>query len=279
MLTTDQKQRYAEEGFLVLPDFKSARQLAPVLQRTQEIVEAFDANSTRSIFTTQEQTRSIDRYFLDSANRIRCFFEEEAFDANGALRQDKALSINKIGHALHDLDPVFEAFSRTPELHALALDLGLQVPQIWQSMVIFKQPGIGGEVGWHQDATYFHTTPETVTTFWFALEDATLDNGCLWVQKGGHRSPLRELFVRDGDQISMQKLDTQAWPTLQDGSAIEVAAGTLVVFHGRLPHYSAANRSDRSRLAYTLHVTDGRARYSPGNWIQRGPEFPVRGFV
>jgi phytanoyl-CoA hydroxylase len=48
-----------------------------------------------------------------------------------------------------------------------------------------------------------------------------------------------------------------------------VAAGTLVVFDGLLPHYSGPNRSPVSRMAYTLHVTDGRAAYSPLNWLQR----------
>jgi phytanoyl-CoA hydroxylase len=138
---------------------------------------------------------------------VRCFFEEEAFDADGQLKQAKALSINKIGHAMHDLDPVFEAFTRDAKLAAVARDLGLAQPQVWQSMYIFKQPGIGGEVRWHQDATFFDSTPISVTTFWFALEDATIDNGCLWVEPGGHRGPLRERFLRDGDRITMEKLD------------------------------------------------------------------------
>ena len=47
---------------------------------------------------------------------------------------------------MHDLDPVFAAFSRGPALAELAADLGLVQPQLWQSMYIFKQPGIGGEV-------------------------------------------------------------------------------------------------------------------------------------
>ena len=51
---------------------------------------------------------------------------------------------------MHDLGPVFDAFSRVAELDALAHALGLQEPQLWQSMYIFKQPGIGSEVGWHQ---------------------------------------------------------------------------------------------------------------------------------
>jgi phytanoyl-CoA hydroxylase len=56
-------------------------------------------------------------------------------------------------------------------------------------------------------------------------------------------------------------------------------AGTLVVFHGLLPHYSAPNRSAHSRHAYTLHFVDGRVPYAPGNWLQRGPDFPARGFM
>ena len=122
-------------------------------------------------------------------------------------------------------------------------------------------------------------TPVTVTTFWFALEDATLNNGCLWVEVGGQRGPLRERFVRSGDVVTMEKLDTTPWPDGRTAIPLEVKAGTLVVFHGLLPHYSAPNRSAHSRHAYTLHVTDGLSAYAPTNWIQRGADFPVRGFV
>ena len=66
-------------------------------------------------------------------------------------------------------------------------------------MYIFKQPGIGGEVGCHQDATFLYTEPMTVTGFWFAIEDATLENGCLWAAPGGHQQGgLRQVFKRAG---------------------------------------------------------------------------------
>jgi len=279
MLADGQRAQFERDGYLVLPGFKSDAEIAALRRRAGEIVDAFDPGLGRSIFTTRDQTTATDDYFLRSDNTIRCFFEEEAFDEHGALRQDKALSINKIGHALHDLDPVFERFSRDPALAAVARGIGLADARIWQSMYIFKQPGIGGEVRWHQDATFFETTPITVTTFWFALEDATIDNGCLWVEPGGHRGPMRERFVRNGDDIRMEKLSDMPWPDDSVAVPLEAAAGSLVVFHGLLPHYSAPNRSAVSRHAYTLHATDGAASYSPQNWIQRDAAFPARGFV
>jgi phytanoyl-CoA hydroxylase len=276
MLTDAQRKQYQQDGYLVLPGFKSSEQIAALRERAAQIVDAFDPAESRSVFTTREQRA--DDWFLGSDNTVRCFFEEEAFDEHGQLRQPKALSINKIGHAMHDLDPVFNAFTRDPKLAAVARDLGLLDPKVWQSMYIFKQPGIGGEVRWHQDATFFDTTPISVTTFWFALEDATIDNGCLWVEPGGQRGPLRERFVREGERITMEKLDTTPWPDDSVAVPLECKAGSLVCFHGLLPHYSAPNRSPVSRHAFTLHATDARTEYSPRNWIQRGGSFPARGF-
>ena len=65
---------------------------------------------------------------------------------------------------------------------------------------IFKQPGVGGSVTSHQDATFLRTEPEqTVVGLWLALDDATVDNGCLWLRNRSHFEPLRRVFVRDRD--------------------------------------------------------------------------------
>jgi phytanoyl-CoA hydroxylase len=277
-LPPDLSTRFQRDGYVVLPGFKTSAEVAALRERAQQIVDAFDPGEGQGVFSTNEQSRNTDAYFMESAAAIRCFFEEEAFDAQGQLRQAKALSINKIGHALHDLDPVFSAFSRGPQLAAVASAVGLVQPQLWQSMYIFKQPGIGGEVRWHQDASFFDTTPSTVTGFWFALEDASISNGCLWVQPGGHRGPLRESFVRQGQGAAMQSLDNTPWPSQAEAVPLEVSAGTLVVFHGLLPHYSAPNRSSVSRHAYTLHATSAQAQYSAHNWLQRPNGPPLRGF-
>lgn len=268
MLSEDQKRSYRDNGYLVLPGFSSADAIQQIRQRAQTIVAQFDAERHRTIFTTDKQLDHVDRYFLESADGVSCFFEEGAFAQDGQLCVDKALSINKIGHALHRRDAVFEAFSCDRSIVDVARDLGLSDPQIWQSMYIFKQPGIGGAVNWHQDATFFYTEPITVTTFWFALEEATVDNGCLYVQPGGHRGPLRERFRLVDGKVSLDQEDATPWPTPEQSVALPVEAGTLVCFHGKLPHFSEANRSADSRHAYTLHLTCGSSRYSPRNWIQ-----------
>jgi phytanoyl-CoA hydroxylase len=269
MLSSDQVALYAHEGYLVLPGFKTEAELAAARARARALVEAFEPDASTGVFSTRDPSRTADSALIASADQVHCFFEEEAFDDAGRLVVPKARAINKIGHALHDRDPVFDRFSHGEALAALAVQLGLAEPQVWQSQLIFKQPAIGGEVRWHQDATYFLTDPISVTTFWFALEDAALDNGCLWVEPCGHRGPLRERFVREDDRLRLETLDRTPWPDGGRAVPLPCEAGTLIVFHGLLPHCSAPNRSARSRMAYTLHVTDGRTRYAAGNWLQR----------
>jgi phytanoyl-CoA hydroxylase len=277
MLSKAQLTHYHEQGYLVIDKLIGSSELASIKSRAKLLVSQWQDDSSENVFSTKDNNRSGDDYFLDSAEQIRCFFEEDAFDSNGQLVQDKSLCINKIGHALHQLDPVFEQFSHQSVLAIIANDLGIKEPQIRQSMYIFKQPNIGGEVNWHQDATFFFTTPQSVVTFWFAIEDATLQNGCLWLEPAGHKGPLREQFILKGRDTMMKPLDDTPWPNSDSGQPVEVKAGTLIIFQGYLPHYSAPNRSTKSRQAYTLHVTDGTANYDSQNWLQ-ATVLPLRGF-
>jgi phytanoyl-CoA hydroxylase len=245
-----------------------------------QIVADFHPTDQHTIFTTNEQERASNAEFLASGSAIWCFFEEEAFDAEGQLRTSKALSINKIGHAMHDLDPTFEKFSYRPELAGIAADIGLADALALQSMYIFKQPLIGGEVGCHQDSTFLYTEPMTVTGFWFAIEDATLQNGCLWAKPGGHRTTLRKLFKRagnnDDDGTSFELLDPAPLPSPSELVPLEVPAGTMVVLNGLLPHWSDINRSQKSRHAYSLHCISAAAAYPDWNWLRRSPDMPLR---
>jgi phytanoyl-CoA hydroxylase len=271
------RQDYERDGFVQLEGFVDPAACDALIERAGELVRAFRPD-TVSIFSTHEQTRTSDDYFLGSGDQIRCFFEEDAFAPDGSLRGPVERSINKIGHALHDLDPVFSRFSRDPRLAELTAALGIAQPLLLQSMYIFKQPFIGGEVTAHQDHTFLWTDPPTVTGLWFALEDATVDNGCLWARPGSHTEPPRQRFHRaSGSGTAFEVLDPRALPL--DGMVpLEAPKGTCIVLHGLLPHRSGANRSARSRQAYSLHVIEAGARYPADSWLQRGADLPLRGF-
>lgn len=277
-LTDEMVNAFHEAGVLILRDFVSVEACRELQRRANELVAGFDPADVRSVFSTTKQTQLDDSYFIDSGDKIRFFLEDDAFDEAGELRQAKEHCLNKMGHAMHDLDPVFDAFSRTPELAEVARRIGFADAAVLQSMYIFKPPHIGGEVVCHQDSTYIYTDPESCVGFWFALEDATLENGCMHFIPGGHRLPLKKRNYRQADgNLNTETLDDTPWPEDRKVAA-EAPAGTLVIFDGRMPHLSAANRSSKSRHAYTLHVIDRRCRYPAENWLQRSDDLPLRGF-
>jgi len=262
-------QFFQENGYLILPDFHTADACNALLERARTLSTQFFPKGRLSVFETRTQERSTDDYFLSSGDKISFFFEKDAFDHTGMLKGDVFHSLNKIGHAMHDLDPVFNGFSRSMALKELAKELGLTNHVLIQSMFIFKHARIGGEVDIHQDATFLYTEPASCIGFWFALENATIDNGCLWARPGGHRTSLRSRFRRkEGGGTEFVVLD--GTPITTDGmQALEVEKGTCIVLHGLLPHYSLPNTSGKSRPAYAIHTVDPQAYYPADNWLKR----------
>ena len=265
-----------DNGYIVIENFYTNDECNILIDRSRYLIEQNDFNNSQSVFDTVSQSHNDDNYFLESGDKIRFFFEEKANINDINNKNKKHYIVNKIGHALHDLDEVFYNFSHKQELNQIAKSIGFKIPLLLQSMYIFKQPKIGGEVVCHQDSTFLYTEPESAVGFWVALEDATIQNGCLQVASGGHKGPLRKIFEKNNGKMSMRDLNNDPFP--ETNTILEVKKGTLVLLHGRLPHYSSENKSSKSRHAYTIHIIDGVSKYPKTNWLQR-PNLPLKGFV
>jgi phytanoyl-CoA hydroxylase len=274
LLTPAQVEKFYMNGFLVLTNFFSAEKVHQLRSEIASVIDGLDPNGA-PIFTTNEQERKVaGAYFLASGDKIAPFMEEKSnLRASDGTEVPFALRINKIGHALHDLNPVFQEVSYDPKVGRIARDLGLEKPLAVQSMYIFKQPNIGGEVGMHQDGSFLYTEPQTCLGYWWALDDCHKQNGCLYAIPGSHKAGVRRHFRRQNPpEVGTEFFPAQAdlWER-EEEVALECPAGTLVLIHNALVHYSAENTSAAARHAYSIHTVDGRegVTYPAINWLQK----------
>lgn len=282
-LSSEQLAQFQRDGFLVIADWLDASTMIAMRASALASVRADAPTERVTVFTTREQTRVSDDYFLSSGDKVHYFFEEDAFDTSGRLLRDKESSINKMGHALHELMPVFKSVSFDPRVAAVLSSLGYSQPRIAQSMYIFKQAHVGGEVRPHVDGAFLYTEPQSVVGFWWPLEDCTLTNGCLWAVPGSHTAGVRRRFRRkhadEGGSGTVFEPEQEVTFDLTGAVPLEIPAGALVLLHSAVVHFSHANTSDKSRHAYSIHVIEGGKGvvYPADNWLQRsdGGPFPA----
>lgn len=301
-LTEAQIASFKEKGYLVLPDYLSQPELSSLLTETNKLLDEFPLEShPLTQFTTEEDTADHvgDDYFLTSGDKVRFFFEPDAFSSEpdpltgrAALMKPKNRAVNKIGHSLHTLSPPFKAVSLNERNAAVARSLGFVDPRVLQSMVICKQPSIGGAVPSHRDSEFLYTNPPSAVGWWYALQDAGPKNGTLGMykgsqtgRKGGH---IARRFVRkegggtefiENQGPSLPKgmgEEKSSEPSDEDLQILDIKAGSLVLIHGNVLHKSEKNTSPNSRYAYTFHVIEGAEgwEYDERNWLQP----PAEGF-
>ncbi|KAK7205192.1 hypothetical protein BZA70DRAFT_175632 [Myxozyma melibiosi] len=278
-LTPEQVEQFNRDGFLLLPGELSPERVKALYNETSKLLSDFSlADHPLTKFSTDETAHVGDDYFLTSSDKVRFFFEQDAFDDKGELTRPKEKAINKIGHALHNLNDEFRADTVNDRNRAIAHSLGFKDALVLQSMIICKQPEIGGKVPSHQDSVFLYTDPPSAVGYWYALEDCTAENGALSFVPGSHKwAKISKRMIRaDGTKagttfIKLDGVEAPREPEDEEFVMPACPAGTLVLIHGSLLHKSEPNRSQKSRYAYTFHMIEGEYKYDNLNWLQVPP--------
>ncbi|KAA1472919.1 phytanoyl-CoA dioxygenase [Dentipellis sp. KUC8613] len=284
-LTEAQVSQFYRDGYLRIPGFLEPAETNALLTRSKQLLNDFSLEDhPLTKFMTDDDNHIGDDYFLTSGDKIRYFLETDAVDKDGKLNREKDKAVNKIGHALHELDPVFRKTTLEEEkLKAVVRDLRFHHnPLALQSMVITKQPQIGGEVPEHNDSTFLYTSPPSALGFWFALEKCTPENGALSFLPGSHlTTPIAKRFVRlpsGGTGFEELVPPEEVAAATSSGKYIlaECGPGDLVLIHGSVLHKSPRNTSPNTRFAYTFHMIESApyAEYDEKNWLQPTPSMP-----
>ncbi len=226
MLTPEQREFFWTNGYLAIPGFLSAEQLAAIRAAVDELVALAGSSPERS----------------------------RAFDI-GPPKPGAPPQVRRIFNPAEQ-DPRLEAIALDERVLDLVEDLIGPNIEFHHGKVNLKWPHGGAEVAWHQDLAFFPHTNTDLVACMFYLDDATRENGCLLVVPGSHRLGVLDHFA-DGQFIGAVTQDLQRIP-LEKAVPVEVPAGSVTVHHCLTLHASEENRSDKPRrvLIYQYRAAD-----------------------
>lgn len=277
MLTTKQIAQYYDQGFLILENF-AHRDECHMLREQAAILVSKSSVDPRCGFDSKSESKKFvsHSYFVESLNSVSLFFEASTITSEGKILIDKHEAIVKIGHALHDFDPVFANYSHSARMHEIAHTLKYQKPLIGQSRYFFKPSKFKIIFSPHQDSTMLYTEPSSCYALWLALADVNLHNGCMQVIPGSHRDGTASRYIKrdnNGKGSIKNLLKPSLFERWSSSSFIplEVHEGSAILMNGNLVHKSGHNRSNSPRQAYAVHFIEGHEshKYPSDNWLQR----------
>ncbi|MCZ7646429.1 MAG: phytanoyl-CoA dioxygenase family protein [Planctomycetota bacterium] len=164
-----------------------------------------------------------------------------------------------------EASPAFLELCKNPEITATVSRLcnHAETLRIWHDQIQYKPPGVGGPTGWHQDFPAWPILqPADLISAWVALDDAEIDNGCMWMVPGSHR--WGKVPIRTGEDF--QPVFEQA--LVPDGvetkaEPMPVKKGEVAFHHCMTWHGSPANKTSRPRRAFAIHYMPGYTIYAP----------------
>jgi len=247
IVSEEQVQFFIDNGYLIVPDLLSLDEVEELRQDTVTLAKG--------------------GYPCDSLQPL----PEEIAD-------DEAVGRILCIHQPHFVSPIIEKYVKHPKICGILSQITAAHLPYWdgsvkcmQSMLFVKPPDFQGQA-WHQDEFYIPTRDRSLIGAWTAMDDATIENGCLWVLPGSHRSgylyPQRNHNNPDEFDFSQESYG------FEDSAEIpvEVKTGTVVFFNGYLLHRSRKNRGDDFRRVLVNHYCNA---WSLLPWGLRDGEHPA----
>ncbi|MDA0840545.1 MAG: phytanoyl-CoA dioxygenase family protein [Planctomycetota bacterium] len=228
IVSDEQIQFYIDNGYLVVPDVMEEHEIEEMRQDVIKVARGKYPNENEESFPDEMSDKEV-------LENILCI------------------------HQLHFVSPVIERYVRHPKLCGILSQIAAAHLPWWdgsvkcmQSMYFVKPSGFQGQA-WHQDEIYIPTRDRSLVGGWIALDDATVENGCLWVIPGSHKTGM---LYPQRDHGNTDEFDFGAESHGFDESQeipVEVKTGTLVFFNGYLLHRSRKNRSAATRRVLVNH--------------------------
>lgn len=250
-LTPAQRRQFESEGYLAFENVLTEEEVTRARQALSDLVAAL----ARDPAAVQKGT-----LLQRPGARLMVQFEKEYAAGRGADLDlaEVELKVRKL-MSYHEDDPHLHFLATAqPGIQGIVAALLGPNPILFQDMALVKPPFIGSEKPWHQDNAYFSVTPLTaICGVWIALDDATVENGCMHVIPGGHRlGALRHHHDRDCEIVPGRIDPAQAVP-------VPLRAGGALFFLGMLPHQTPPNASPARRRALQFHYRSQSSRSVP----------------
>lgn len=228
-LTDEQIRQYREQGFLVLPGFLDADEVA----RWRDVIE--DAVRTR-----YEDAEGL------TGERVDSDYYQKVFK--------QALKLSWIHDGARGL-------IRDPRIAEMAARLaGVDGLRLYSDQALFKGPH-ANPTAWHLDVPIFSFYSHDAVTVWVALDDATVENGCLWYVPGTHKLARFDANARLDMNVGTLFETYPEWKSMPTVPAIG-PAGTAAIHNGMMAHGAGANMTPGSRRAVTFHFMPDGATYN-----------------
>lgn len=244
----------AFDGFL--PDAEVAALRSAMTEMLRDLVAQARAGRAEAAHGNWDGMRNYSGLKIEAApSKHGLLFEPDAtFDLATASEADLEANVRKFSFP-SQAHPAFTRLSQHPRLVAMLDALIGPGSILFGDMALCKPPFIGSEKPWHQDGAYFNYAPYGAgVDAWIALDDARVDNGCMFVIPGGHKLGPKKHVHRNDCEIEDGRLD------LGRAAPVELRAGGILLFSVMLPHYTPPNRSPLRRRAVQLFYRAAHTR-------------------